>query len=178
MQLRSADFTTSARLAAVINRKFAKPLARCESAAVVDISIPADWAERRVEFVAELESLSLETDRRSKIIVNERSGTIVAGRELPIRPVAILHGGLSVQVQTAFDVSQPAPFSQGKTTVAHDVNVGVKEEQAKSIQLKQGATVDDLVRSLTAIGATPRDVIAILQNLQAAGALDAEIEVI
>jgi flagellar P-ring protein precursor FlgI len=85
---------------------------------------------------------------------------------------------LSVEVQTSFDVSQPAPFSQGKTAVTPDVNVGVKEEQAKSIQLKKGATVDDLVRALTGIGATPRDVIAVLQNLQAAGALDAEIEVI
>lgn len=178
MQLRTADFTTSARLAAVINKKFGSPLAKCESAGVVDIEIPENWANRRVEFVAELEGLTLETDRRSKIVVNERSGTIVAGRDVQIRPVAILHGALSVQVQTSFDVSQPAPFSQGKTVMAPDVNVGVKEEQAKSIQLKQGATIDDLVRALTGIGATPRDVIAVLQNLQAAGAIDAEIEVI
>ncbi len=178
IQLRTADFTTSARLAAAVNQKFGNQLARCESAGLVEVTIPAEWANRRVEFVAEVEGLSLETDRRSRIVINERSGTIVAGREIRIRPVAILHGSLSVEVQTSFDVSQPAPFSQGKTTVTPDVNVGVKEEQAKSIQLKQGSTVDDLVRALTGIGATPRDVIAVLQNLQAAGALDAEIEVI
>jgi flagellar P-ring protein precursor FlgI len=178
MQLHTADFTTSARLSAAINQKFGTQIARSESAGLVEVAIPAEWSSRRVEFVAELEGLSLETDRRSRIVINERSGTIVAGREIRIRPVAILHGGLSVQVQTAFDVSQPAPMSQGKTAVVPDVNVGVKEEQAKSIQLKQGATVDDLVRALTGIGATPRDVIAVLQNLRSAGALDAEIEVI
>lgn len=178
MQLRTADFTTSARLAAVINRKFGSALAKCESAGLVRVEIPANWSDRPVEFIAELEGLSLETDRRNKIVVNERSGTIVAGRDVPIRPVAILHGALSVQVQTSVDVSQPAPFSQGKTTVTPDINVGVKEEQAKSIQLRQGATIDDLVKALTGIGATPRDIIAVLQNLQAAGAIDAEIEVI
>jgi len=178
IQLRTADFTTSARLASAVNKKFGAKLARCESAGLVEVAIPPEWANRRVEFVAEVEGLSIETDRRSRIVINERSGTIVAGREIRIQPVAILHGSLSVEVQTSFDVSQPAPFSQGKTAVTPDVNVGVKEEQAKSIQLKKGATVDDLVRALTGIGATPRDVIAVLQNLQAAGALDAEIEVI
>lgn len=178
MQLHSSDFTTSARLAAAVNRKFASEIARCESAGLVEVSIPATWASRRVEFIAELEGLSLETDRRARIIINERSGTIVAGREISIRPVAILHGALSVQIQTTYDISQPAPLSQGKTAAAPEVSVGVKEEQAKGIQLKQGATVDDLVRALTGIGATPRDIIAVLQNLRSAGALDAEIEVI
>lgn len=178
MQLQTADFTTSTRMASAINQKFGTNLARCENAGLVEVAIPPDWANRRVEFVAEIEGLSLETDRKSKIVINERSGTIVAGREIKIRPVAILHGSLSVEVQTSFDVSQPAPFSQGKTMATPDVNVAVKEEQAKGIQLKQGSTVDDLVKALTGIGATPRDVIAILQNLRAAGALDAEIEVI
>lgn len=178
MQLQTADFTTSTRMAAAINQRFGAPLARCENSGLVEVAIPPDWANRRVEFVAEIEGLSLETDRRSKIVINERSGTIVAGREIKIRPVAILHGSLSVEVQTSYEVSQPTPLSQGKTTVMPDVSVGVKEEQAKGIQLKQGALVDDLVKGLTGIGATPRDIIAILQNLRAVGAIDAEIEVI
>ncbi len=178
LQLRQADFTTAARLAAVINTKFAGDVARCESAGVVAVKVPQTYAQRSVEFVAEIEALTLEADRPARIIINERTGTIAAGREIRIRPVAILHGALSVEVQTTYDVSQPAPLSDGKTTVTPQVSVGVKEEPAKSIQLKQGATVDDLVKALTAIGSTARDIIAILQSLRAAGALDAEIEVI
>ena len=178
LQLRKADFTTSARLAASINARFKSGPARCESAGVVVVVIPPDWAARTVEFIAEMEGLTLNPDRTARIVINERTGTVTAGREIQVRPVAILHGNLSVEVQTTLDVSQPAPLSDGKTTVTPQTSVGVKEDQAKSLQLKQGSTVDDLVRGLTAIGSTPRDIIAILQNLQAAGALDAEIEVI
>lgn len=92
--------------------------------------------------------------------------------------MAILHGGLSVEVQTAIDVSQPAPLSAGIRSAVPQTGVTVKEERAKAIQLRQGATVDDLVKSLTAIGSSARDIIAILQSLRAAGALDAEIEVL
>lgn len=178
LQLRQADFTTSARLAKAINDKFAAPLARCENAALVAVDIPPAYAQKQVEFVAEIEGLTLEADKTQRILVNERTGTIVAGRDVRIRPVSVLHGALSVEVQTAFQVSQPEPLSQGKTTVVPEVTVTAKEEKAKNIQLKQGATVDDLAKALTAIGATARDVIAILQSLKSAGALDVEIEVI
>jgi len=178
LQLRTADFTTASRMAKVINDRFQGKIARCESAGLVKVALPKDWLDRRVEFVAEVEALPVEADRPERIIINERTGTITAGREIRIRPVAILHGNLNVEVQTTFDVSQPAPLSQGKTEVVAQPNVTAKEEKARSIQLKQGATVDDLVKSLLAIGSTPRDVIAVLQNLKAAGAIDAEIEVL
>lgn len=178
LQLRMADFTTSARLAAAVNQKFGAGTARCESAGLVSVAVPPEWAKKNVEFVAEIEGLTLEADRLARIIINERTGTITAGREIRIRPVAILHGNLSIAVQTTFEVSQPAPLSQGQTMITPDVTVAAKEEPAKNIQLKQGATVDDLVRALTAVGSTPRDIIAILQNLKATGALDAEIEVL
>jgi flagellar P-ring protein FlgI len=128
--------------------------------------------------VAEMESLTVDADRRARIIVNERTGTIVMGKEVRISPVAILHGSLTVEVQTTFAVSQPPPLSTGETTVTPQVGVGVKEEKARNVVLKQGATVEELVRALLAIGSTPRDVIAILQNLRAAGALEADLEVI
>jgi flagellar P-ring protein FlgI len=176
--LRRADFTTAARLAASINSRFKGGPARCESAGVVAVTVPPDWSARTIEFIAELEGLTLDPDRTARIVINERTGTITAGREIQVRPVAILHGNLSIEVQTIQEVSQPTPLSDGKTTVTPQISVGVKEDQAKNLQLKQGSTVDDLVRGLTAIGSTPRDIIAILQNLQAAGALDAEIEVI
>jgi flagellar P-ring protein FlgI len=178
LQLRRADFTTASRLAASINRRFPGGPARCESAGVVLVAIPTDWTAKSVEFIAEVESLTLDPDRTARIVVNERTGTVTAGLDIQVRRVAILHGNLSVEVQTTLDVSQPGPLSDGKTVTIPQTSVGVKEDQARSIQLKDGSTVDDLVRALTAIGSTPRDVIAILQNLQALGALDAEIEVI
>jgi flagellar P-ring protein precursor FlgI len=100
------------------------------------------------------------------------------GQDIQITPVAIMHGNLSVEITTSFDVSQPAPFSNGTTEVIPRVGVGVKEDKARNVILKQGATVEELVRALGSIGATPRDVIAILQNLKVAGALAADVEII
>lgn len=177
LQLRHADFTTASRLAEAVNRRFAGA-ARCENAALVEVAIPPEFAGRPIEFMAAIESLTLETDAVQRIVINERTGTIAAGRDIRIRPVAILHGALSIEVRTTFDVSQPPPLSAGQTTVAPDVQVNAREEQARHIQLRPEATVEDLARALTAIGATARDIIAILQNLKAAGALDAEIAVI
>ncbi|MBZ5611665.1 MAG: flagellar basal body P-ring protein FlgI [Acidobacteriia bacterium] len=181
LQLRQADFTTAARIASAINQKFgsdtAQP-AQAENSALVSVDTPAAYKARTVEFLSELENLSVEADRPARIVINERTGTIVMGKEVRIAPVAILHGALTVEIQTAFRVSQPAPLSSGQTTVTPDVNVTAKEEKARNVVLKQGASVEELVRALTAIGSTPRDIIAILQNLKASGALEAEVEVI
>jgi len=180
LQLRRSDFTNAARISKVINDSLGGEtiVARAEDAGRVSVEVPPSFAGRTVEFIAMVESLSLETDRPARIVVNERTGTIVMGKEIRIRPISILHGSLTVEIETSFEVSQPAPFGKGQTTVVPQVGVGVKEEQARQVNLKEGARVDDLVQALQAIGTTPRDVIAILQNLQAAGALDAEIEVI
>jgi len=177
LQLRNADFTTASRIVAAIETRFAGA-AHAESAGVVAVSIPGDFAERSTDFVAALESLTVDADRPARIVVNERTGTIVLGRDVRILPAAILHGNLSVEIQTTFAVSQPNPLAQGTTEVVPQTNVSTKEEKARSVMLKEGATVEELVRALAAIGSTPRDVIAILQNLRAAGALEAEIEVI
>jgi flagellar P-ring protein precursor FlgI len=181
LQLRQPDFTTSARVAAAVNKNFgsaAKPVAQAENAALIRIEIPAEFAARPTEFVAELERLTVEADRPARVVVNERTGTIVMGKEVRISPVAIMHGNLNVEIQTSFAVSQPAPFSSGTTEVVPQVGVGIKEEKARNLVLKQGATVEELVRALSSIGSTPRDIIAILQSLRRAGALEAELEVI
>ena len=182
LQLRHADFTTAARIAEAINKKFAEgnsaPVARAENSAVVAVQAPARYADRLAEFLAEMENLTVEADRPAKVVINERTGTIVMGKEVRISPVAIMHGSLTVEIQTAFAVSQPPPLSAGTTQVVPQVGVGVKEDKARNVVLKQGATVEELVRALNAIGSTPRDIIAILQNLRAAGALEAELEVI
>jgi len=180
LQLRQYDFTTSARIVEAINKKFGGPVApaRAENAGLVAVAIPDEYAARSTEFLAELENLSVEADRPARVVVNERTGTIVLGKDVRIAPVAILHGKLSVEIQTRFEVSQPEPLSQGATEVVPQTAVGAREEKARNVVLKQGATVEELVRALAAIGSTPRDVIAILQALRAAGALEAEVEVI
>ena len=182
LQLRHSDFTTSSRIAEAVNRGFGKEgagPARSESAGVVQVAIPAEFALRPTEFVAALESLLVVPDRPARVVINERTGTIVMGGDVRIAPVAVMHGSLSVEVQTTYTVSQPAPLSeQGKTEVVPQTTVAAKEDKAHSLVLKQGATVEELVRALAAIGSTPRDVIAILENLRRANALDAEVEVI
>ena len=180
LQLREYDFTTSARIVEAVNQKFtgAAPPAHAESAGLVAVTIPPDYAARSIEFLSELENLSVEADGPARVVVNERTGTIVLGKDVRIRPVAILHGKLSVEIQTNLAVSQPEPLSQGTTQVVPQNTVGVKENKASNVVLKQGATVEELVRALAAIGSTPRDVIAILQALREAGALEAELEVI
>lgn len=180
LQLRNADFATSSRVAAVINKEFGgeAAIARAENSALISIETPAAWKNRVTEFIADLEELKVEVDSVAKIVVNERTGTIVMGKEVRIAPVAILHGNLSVEIQTTVSVSQPGPLSTGTTEVVPQETLTAKDEPAKNVVLKQGATVEELVRALTAIGSTARDIIAILQNLRAAGAMNAELEVI
>jgi flagellar P-ring protein precursor FlgI len=181
LQLHQPDFTTALRVSAVINQKFGtpdKPLARPENSALVGVIIPPEYANRAVEFVADMEALTVEADRPARVIINERTGTIVMGKQVRVSPVAIMHGKLTVEIQTVEAVSQPNAFSQGTTTVVPEVTAGAKEEKSRSLVLQKGATVEELVHALGAIGSTPRDVIAILQSLRAAGALEADVEVI
>jgi len=181
LQLMQPDFTTAIRISAAINDKFADgkpPLAKPENSALVAVTIPPDYATRAVEFIAEVEALTVQADRPARVVINERTGTIVMGKEVRVSPVAIMHGNLTVEIQTVNTVSQPAPLSQGQTAVVPQVSVGAREEKSRSLVLKQGATVEELVRALGSIGSTPRDVIAILQSLRAAGALEADIDVL
>jgi len=180
LQLHDADFTTSARVADAVNHRFSSgpPIAHADNAALVTVSLPSDYAKQPTEFLAEIEKITVEPDRPARVVVNERTGTIVLGKDVRIAPVAVLHGNLSVVIQTRFDVSQPNPLSGGKTEVVPQTSVSVKDEKARNVVLQQGATVEELVKALAAIGSTTRDVIAILENLRVAGALDAELEVI
>jgi flagellar P-ring protein precursor FlgI len=181
LQLHHADFTTAARIAEVVNKRFIsneKAIARADNSGLVTVAIPGDFTTRPTEFIAELERLNVQTDRPAKVVINERTGTIVMGKEVRVSPVAIMHGNLTVEIQTTYNVSQPGPFSTGTTQAVPQVNVGVKEEKARNVVLKEGATVEELVRALTSIGSTPRDIIAILQSLRSAGALESEVEVI
>ena len=180
LQVLQSDYTTTARIVAAVNQKFAaaKPLAQADNAGLVSVAIPGDYSTRVSEFISQLENLTVEADRPARVVINERTGTIVLGKDVRVSPVAILHGNLSVEIQTVLEVSQPNAMAAGTTEVVPQTRVAAKEEKARNVVLKQGATVEELVRALASIGSTPRDVIAILQNLRAAGALEAEIEVI
>jgi flagellar P-ring protein precursor FlgI len=179
LQLRAPDFTTCSRIVEVLNRTFTKSnpaVAHAENPGLIEVSIPADYAARPIDFIAAIESLSVEPDRPARVVINERTGTIVLGKDVRIAPVAIMHGNLNVEVQTSLAVSQPNPNSQGTTEVVPQEKTTATEEKSRNIVLKDGATVEELVRALASIGSTPRDVIAILQSLRTAGALDADIE--
>lgn len=180
LQLRYPDFTTSARTAEAINRKFpaTTPVAHSENSGLVRVATPTEWKDRVSAFIASLEDIEVQVDRHARIVVNERTGTIVIGKEVRIAPVAILHGALSVEIQTNFVVSQPGALANGTTQVVPQQTVAAKEEPTRNVVLKEGATVEELVRALTAVGSTARDIIAILQSLRAAGALEADLEVI
>jgi flagellar P-ring protein precursor FlgI len=177
LQLGHADFATASRIAEALNKHFGQ-VAHADNPALVSVVLPAEFEKRSTEFVAELEELTIEPDNTSVIVVNERTGTIVMGKNVKIAPVAIMQGNLSVEIQTTMDVSQPAPMSGGTTQVTPQTNVSIKQEAARNLMLKEGATVEELVRALSAIGSTPRDIISILQNLKSAGALDADLKVI
>ena len=181
LQLLQPDFTTALRISDVINTKFGNagsPLAKPENSALVAVTIPPEYTARTVEFIAEIEALQVQADRTARVVINERTGTIVMGKEVRVSPVAIMHGNLTVEIETVNTVSQPNALSQGQTAVVPEVKVAAKEEKSRSLVLPKGATVEELVRALGSIGSTPRDVIGILQSLHAAGALEAEIDIL
>ncbi len=180
LQLQTSDFATASRISAAINLHYkgASPVARTENSALIAVTPPPEWTDRMAEFIADVEDIRVEVDRPARIVVNERTGTIVMGSDVRISPVAILHGNLTVEIQTSLLVSQPNPESQGATQVVPLEKVVAKDEPARNIVLKEGATVEELVRALTAIGSSARDIIAILQNLRAANALNADLDVI
>jgi flagellar P-ring protein precursor FlgI len=177
LQLQRPDFTTASRVVDVLNKRFGS-VAHADNSALISVLLPSEYRQNSTGFVAELEHLSIEPDREARIVVNERTGTIIIGQDVKVAPVAIMQGNLSIEIQTTPVVSQPGALSGGTTQVTQQTSVNTKQDAARSILLKQGATVEELVRALSAIGASPRDIIAILQNLKQAGALDADLAVI
>lgn len=180
LQLKNADFTTAARISEAVNQEFTQQgsaIAHADNSGVVSVVIPSKFASQTTEFIAELEKIQVEADTRARVVVNERTGTVIMGKDVKVAPVAIMHGNLVVEIETSYAVSQPEPLSSGKTEVVPQVGVTAKEEKARNLVLKEGATVEELVRALGSIGSTPRDIIAILQSLRTAGALEADLDV-
>ena len=174
LTLRNPDFTTSARIAAAINSKF-PGLATADNPTVVTLRAPGN---EMVRLITAVENLTVETDSAAKVVIDEVSGVIVMGQDVRISTVAIAQGNLTISVQETPLVSQPEAFSKGETTVVPRSGVSVEEEKGKRLMtLQSGASLSNLVAGLNALGVTPRDMISILQTIKAAGALQAEIEV-
>jgi flagellar P-ring protein precursor FlgI len=180
LQLKNADFTTSARISEVVNKHFGgtDSIAHSDNSGVVSVALPSQFAGSSTEFVAELEKLLVEPDRAAKVVINEKTGTVILGNGVKIAPVAIMHGNLTVQIQTQLVAVPNGPYSSAPGTTVPETTVSAKDEKSRNLVLKEGATVEELVRALASIGSTTRDVIAILESLRAAGALDAQLEVI
>lgn len=174
--LNDADFRTAEQMAAAINKDMARPMAHAVDSRRIALEVQP--SEDIPALLAQVEAVEVETYPRAKVVVNERTGTVVIGGDVRLQPVSILHGGLSVNVVTEYKVSQPNSLGQGTTQVVPQTTVQAQDRPANRIELKQGATVDDLVENLQQIGATARDIISILQAMKEAGALEAELEVL
>lgn len=175
--LNDADFRSAEAMEKAINLELGRTAARVVDSRQIDLSVTN--GEDIPALLAQVESVEVPIFPRAKVVVNERTGTVVIGGTVVLQPVSILHGGLAVNVVSEFQVSQPNAFSStGTTQVVQQTRIDAQDKPVNRIELKQGATVDDLVRSLQTIGASARDVISILQAMKSAGALEAEIEVL
>jgi len=176
--LASQDFSVAEAIAIEINKELNAPVAVALDSGRVELRTRAIPTQNLPALLARIENLPVVIHPRAKVVVNERTGTVVIGREVKLGAVSILQGNLSIEIATSVEVSQPLPFSSGETKVVPETRVKAEESKARRVELKEGATVDDLVTGLQAIGASTRDVISILQAIKAAGALRAELEVI
>lgn len=175
--LNEADFETATRVAATINQSFGTSVAHAIDSRRIDLAVAP--GQDVPKLLARVQSLQVQVFPRARVVVNERTGTVVIGGNVRLEPVSILHGGLQIDVESHFEVSQPSPFSAtGTTQVVQQTQVQANNLPVNRIELKEGATVDDLVRSLQSIGATATDVISILQAMKQAGSLEGDLEVI
>jgi len=177
--LRESDFTESKDVANAINQEFGKEIATPIDSRRIDVDVAQSKASSVPILISKIQGLSISVHPPAKVVMNERTGTIVMGGDVKLSPVSVLHGDLTVEVTTKFSVSQPAPLSQkGETKIVPETEVKAEEAPARSIQLKEGASVEELINGLHTMGANARDIVAILQAIKAAGGLQAELEVL
>jgi len=176
--LHNSDFTTVSRLSLAINHKLGEDITESLDARTVRLRVPHKFHGRIVELMASIENLDIVPDAVAKVVLDERTGTVVMGENVRISTIAISHGNLSIEIKERSNVSQPLPFSGGQTTITPESDVTVTEERNKLILVPSGVGIAEVVRSLNAIGVSPRDLIAIFQAIKAAGALQAVLEII
>ena len=177
MALRNPDFTTAKRIASAVNDFIGQPTAEPLDPSTVQLTIPPKYHGNVVELITEIEQLQVEPDLPAKIVIDERSGIIVMGRDVRVSMVAVAQGNLTVAITETPQVSQPAPFSRGQTRVVPRTQVGVTEDGKKLAMIRDGVSLQHVVDGLNALGIGPRDMISILQAIKASGAIQADIEV-
>lgn len=179
LSLRDPDFSNAVRVAQAINTDLGPNLAHVVDPGTVNVKVPDQYRAAVSDLMARLEMLSVSSDTPARVVINERSGTIVVGASVRIAAAAVAHGNLSVRISTRVEASQPGPLAQaGETVVVANTQVDVREGTARLVALEEGTTLEAVVRALNTLGATPRDIIAIMQALKAAGALRAEIVIL
>jgi flagellar P-ring protein FlgI len=177
--LRDADFTAAKQICNAINRQFNKQISTVLDSRQINVNIASAGAASVPELISQIQNLPILVHPPAKVVINERTGTIVMGGDVKLSAVSVLHGSLSVEVTTTFTVSQPAPFAkEGQTVTVPEQDVQAKETSAKSIRLAEGASVEELINGLQTMGATARDIVAILQAIKAAGGLQAELQIL
>ena len=177
LSMHSQDFSTTNQIMERINKALGGSFARSLDAGTIKLDIPPDFRGNIVPLMASIENIEVTPDNAAKVVVDEKTGTVILGRDVRISRVAVAHGNLQVIVRENQDVSQPGPFSGGSTAITPSTDIATHEEQRK-LNILEGATLQELVDALNVVGATPRDLISILRSLKAAGALHAHLEVI
>ncbi len=172
------DFTTISRVCDAINRVIPECLARTMDAGTVQIKVPERYLGRTVELVTVIEGLDVVPDSVAKVVLNERTGTVIIGKDVRISTIAIAHGNLSIEIKETPNISQPLPFSEGETVVVPETETSIKEGNSGLFLVEPGVSIGEMVRALNALGVSPRDLITIFQTLKAAGALQAQLEII
>jgi len=175
--LRSPDFTVAQTVAAAVSAQTGAA-AQATDAALVVITPSEEQRRNLVGFIAQVQAIRVPVEAPARVVINERTGTVIVGGNVRILPVAVAHGALTVEIKRQLAVSQPPPFSGGETVVVPQEEMRVEEQRASLVMLDPGDTVEDVVRALNALGVTPRDLVAIFQSLKAAGALTGELIVL
>jgi flagellar P-ring protein precursor FlgI len=177
--LHRADFSTAAGITKRINEELKFAYASTIDPSSIRLKIPSEYKNRVVELITMVEGITVQVDMPARVVINERTGTVVIGDKVKISPVAIAQGSLTIDIKTTFGVSQPAPFApqSAQTVVVPDKDVKAKEEKASLVEVS-GVTLGEIVKALNALGVTPRDLISILQALKASGALRADVEIL
>ena len=176
--LHEPDFVSAGRVAKAINTELGASAAKVIDAGSIAVVVPSEYQSSLPDLIARIEPLPVELDVTARVVINERTGTVVMGGDVRLGPAAVAHGNLSVRIATQYDVSQPNPLSGGQTTVVPRSELDVDEGNSQLIALNAGATLGDVVRALNVLGVTPRDIIAVMQALKAAGALRAELVIL
>ena len=180
LTLKEPDFTSAEKIVHAVNAELGSSAASVTDAATVSVRVPDAYRNAIPDLMARLEPLQVEVDTIARVVINERTGTVVVGGAVRIGPAAVAHGNLSVRISTHYQVSQPLPMAPrgAETVVVPQQQVDVAQEHAQLLALQPGTTLEEVVRGLNALGATPRDIIAIMQALKAAGALRAELVIL